>query len=264
MESVTSTDGTRIAFARRGAGRPLVLVHGGTADHRVWDPVLAPLGRHRTVYAVDRRGRGASGDADAGSYRIEDEFADLVAVIEAIGEPTDVLGHSYGAICALEAAVRTDRLRRLALYEPPIPTPPGTPIIPPAELARVRALIDVGDRAAALDLFHREVVRMPEEQILGLRQLPTWPSRLARAHTMVRELEAANAYTFIPARFAILRTPTLLLLGGDSPAYFGAAIEALHVVLPNSQVVVMSGQQHVAMRTAPDRFVQEVLRFLDA
>ena len=76
-----------------------------------------------TVYALDRRGRGGSEDAQP--YTIEREFDDVAATVNAIGEPVNVLGHSYGALCALEAALRTDHIRKLVLYEPPIPSPQG-------------------------------------------------------------------------------------------------------------------------------------------
>jgi len=97
-----------------------VLVHGGTADHTRWLSILPALEERFTVYAVDRRGRGLSGDAP--EYAIEREFEDVAAVVDAIDGPVDVLGHSYGALCALEAALLTDKIRRLALYEPPVPT----------------------------------------------------------------------------------------------------------------------------------------------
>jgi pimeloyl-ACP methyl ester carboxylesterase len=115
--AVCSPDGTRIACWRSGSGEPLVLVHGTTADHRRWARVLPHLEAHFTVFAVDRRGRGASGDAR--DYRIEREFEDVVAVVAAIGGPVTLLGHSYGGICAMEAALRTSAVRRLILYRRP-------------------------------------------------------------------------------------------------------------------------------------------------
>src|SRR5437667_5494724 len=105
MRTIASNDGTSIAFTRGGTGRPLVLVHGTTADHTRWMPLLPELEARFTVYAVDRRGRGGSGDAE--DYSIEREFDDVAAVVDAIAEPVFLLGHSYGAVCALEASLRT-------------------------------------------------------------------------------------------------------------------------------------------------------------
>jgi pimeloyl-ACP methyl ester carboxylesterase len=75
-------------------------------------------------------------------------------------------------------------------------------------------------------------------------------------------LATHEAYRFEPERFKNLHVPTLLLLGGDSPQFFRAAIEALNAALPNSRIVVLPGQQHIAIDTAPDLFAREVLTFL--
>jgi pimeloyl-ACP methyl ester carboxylesterase len=111
METVTSRDGTPIAYERGGEGPPLVLVHGTTSDHLTWEPVLPELQKHFTVYAIDRRGRGESGNGGGAGYDIEREFEDVVAVIDSIDGPADLFGHSYGAICALEAALRSGQVR---------------------------------------------------------------------------------------------------------------------------------------------------------
>lgn len=100
MNRIISKDSTPIAYQQSGKGPPLVLVHGTTADHTRWAPVLQPLEEHFTLYALDRRGRGESGDADAEHYSIEREFDDVAAVVDSIGEPAYLLGHSYGALCA--------------------------------------------------------------------------------------------------------------------------------------------------------------------
>jgi pimeloyl-ACP methyl ester carboxylesterase len=81
METVTSRDGTPIAYELSGEGPPLALVHGMTADHSTWQLVLPDLSEHFTVYAMDRRGRGESGDA-AADYSLEREVEDVVALID--------------------------------------------------------------------------------------------------------------------------------------------------------------------------------------
>ena len=258
MDKITSKDGTMIAYQRSGIGPPLVLVHGTTADHTRWTPVLPVLEQHYTVYALDRRGRGGSGDAE--QYAIEREFEDIVALVNSIDEPVFLLGHSYGALCSLEAARRTTHLRKLVLYEPPIPT--GIEIYPHEVVKRIQALLDEGDREGALIAFMQDVVHVPPYELEMLRSAPNWPARITAAHTILREMRGSNEYVFEPARFSSLKTPTLLLLGGDSPGFLKAAIEAVHAALPNNQVVVMPAQQHTAMNTAPELFTREVLQFL--
>jgi pimeloyl-ACP methyl ester carboxylesterase len=60
MQTVTSADGSRIAFELSGAGPPLVFVHGGWDDHTAWRLVLPMLAQRFTIYAMDRRGCGQS------------------------------------------------------------------------------------------------------------------------------------------------------------------------------------------------------------
>ncbi len=258
MVTITSKDGTRIAYSRSGSGPPLVLVHGTTADRGRWVRLIPELEPHFTVYALDRRGRGGSGDAV--KYAIEREFEDVAAVIDAIGEPVFLLGHSYGAICSLEASVLTDKVRRLVLYEPPIPI--DGPVYPSGVPERIQALVDGGNPEAALEVFFREVVRMPDREFEVYRTLPTWKARITLAPTIPRELTIERSYRFQPERFARFSIPTLLLLGGDSPRMFRQAIDMVNAALVTSRIVVMPGQQHVAMDTAPELFLKEVSGFL--
>jgi pimeloyl-ACP methyl ester carboxylesterase len=258
METMTSTDGTMIAYQRSGTGPSLMLVHGTTADHTRWATVLPAFEQRFTVYSVDRRGRGGSEDAEP--YAIEREFEDIVALVNSIGEPVFLLGHSYGALCSLEAALRTSHLRKLVLYEPPIPT--GIEIYPSEIVTRIQALLDVGDREGAVITFMQDIVRVPPHEMEILRSAPSWPGRIEAAHTILRELRGSNEYVFEPARFSAITTPTLLLLGGDSPPFFKAAMEAVDAALPESRVVVLPGQQHTAMNTAPELFTRVVLQFL--
>ncbi|HLL79189.1 MAG TPA: alpha/beta hydrolase [Ktedonobacteraceae bacterium] len=258
METIRSKDGTMIAFQRSGTGPPLVLVHGTTADHTRWAPILPAFEQHFTVYALDRRGRGGSGDAEP--YAIEQEFEDIVALVDSIEDPVFLLGHSYGALCSLEVVRRTAHLRKLVLYEPPIPT--GIEIYPPEVVTRIQALLDAGDREGAVTIFMQDIAHVPSHEMEILRSAPNWPARLAAAYTIPREMRGSNEYVFESARFSGLTIPTLLLLGGDSPAFFKAGIEAVHAALLDSRVVVMPGQQHTAMNTAPELFTREVLQFL--
>lgn len=102
---VSSPDGTSIAVWSTGTGPPLLLVHGSMSDHRRWR-ITEFLDGHRTVHAMDRRGRGGSTDGPA--WSLGREIEDVVAVIDTLadeaGLPVDVLGHSLGGYFALHAA----------------------------------------------------------------------------------------------------------------------------------------------------------------
>jgi pimeloyl-ACP methyl ester carboxylesterase len=254
---VTSADGTRIAVHRTGEGPPLVLVHGATADHTRWRPVLPAFEERFSVLAVDRRGRGDSGDT--APYALAREVEDVVAVAEAAGPGAVLLGHSHGAMCALEAARVLPGLRALILYEPPL----GFVRWPADVVGRLEALRAEGRLDELLELFMREVAGLPADQIALLRSLPAWRGRLAAAHTIPREERANREYVFHPERFAAVRVPVLMLTGGDSPPGFRAAADAVAAALPDCRVAVMPGQRHAAMDTDTARFTAEVIAFLE-
>jgi pimeloyl-ACP methyl ester carboxylesterase len=259
-QSVTSKDGTPIAYWQSGQGPPLVLVHGTAVDHGRWAPVLLAFEQHFTDCAVDRRGRGGSGDSD--DYAIEREFEDVASVVDSVGEPTILLGHSYGALCALEAALLTTNVRKLVLYEPGIEVA-GEQIYPQEVIERLEALLGAGDRDGVVATFMREVAGLPPETVEHMRSQPTWQALVSAAHTIPRELRAGKAYRLDPERLGDLGVPTLLLSGGESPAALRKAAEAVKRTLFDSRIVVMAGQGHLAMDTGTDLFTTEVLRFVE-
>jgi pimeloyl-ACP methyl ester carboxylesterase len=207
---------------------------------------------------MDRRGRGSSGDSP--EYDLLREAEDVAAVVEAIGGTVSLLGHSFGGLCSLEAALLTGKIGRLVLYEPPVPL--GLPMYAPGFPTRMQPLIETGRLEEALELFLREEVKMPAHELSVYRQLPMWQERIKIVPTVLREILVDQTYRFDAARFAGLHTPTLLLLGSDSAPIFREAIEALEAALPEGRVVVLPGQGHIAMDTAPELFVRDVLQFL--
>lgn len=255
---IRSKDCTPIAVWHSGSGTPLVLVHGATVDHTAWASVQATLERHFSVWILDRRGHGHSGDAAA--YAFEREAEDIATVIDTIGGRVHVLGHSFGGLCALEAALLSTNVDRLILYEPPLRV--GRSDWSAAFDARMQALLEKGEKEEALLLFLRERVKLPPHEISAVQALPTWAMRVAAAHTIPRELRSADQYAFNARRFRCLQTPTLLLVGGKSPARWHAIAKTLHAALPNSQIAELPGQGHLAIRMAPDLFTHEVIRFL--
>ena len=235
------------------------MVHGAAADHTRWAPILPGLEEHFTVFALDRRGRGQSGDAE--SYAPEREYEDVVAVAHSIAGPVNLLGHSYGAVCSLEASLKMSNLRKLILYEPPISVHVKKNY-PPDALDRMTSYLKIGEPEKTLLIFLREIVGISQDEIDMLRSGSSWSSRVAAAHTIPREEASVDSYIFEPERFSHMETPTLLLLGGDSPSFFRAAIEILKKSMLNSRIAIMSGQRHAAVDTAPELFLREVIGFL--
>lgn len=259
---VVSRDGTEIAYWTSGDGPPLVLVHGTTADHTRWAPVLKYLEPHVTVHTMDRRGRGGSGDA--AEYDGVREFEDVAAVVDAVAETSgsavDLLGHSFGGFCAFGAATLTSNIRKLVLYEGwPAPNPEA---IPPAFQERMDALLAAGERERALEAFFREIVRMPDHEFELYRALPAWQARIAAAHTITREDRGQAERTFDPEEAKKITVPVLVMVGGDSPPAMQADYETVAAALPDARVTVMDGQQHIAIDLIPEEFARRVLTFL--
>ena len=264
MTRVASRDGTEIAVWTSGQGPPLVLVHGAVADHTRWRPLLPYLEPHARVHAMDRRGRGASGDAPG--YAIEREFEDVAAVVDAVaaasGSAVDLYGHSFGGLCAFGGATLTPNLGRLVLYEGWPPADPAGHGIPPGIGDRLDALLAGGDHEAVVETMFREVVRMPEAELTALRAQPSWPGRVAAAPTIVRELRAILRTPFDPGKAARITAPTLLLTGSDSNDPFAADIGTVAAALPDARIGVLGGQEHVADILAPELVAHHLVAFL--
>ena len=205
--SVQSQDGTVIGYLRIGAGPPLVMVHGSLAVAEAWSAVANLLSDSFTCYLMDRRARGRSGDAL--DYSIEREYQDVGAVLRAAGPKPHLIGHSYGAVCALGAALETP-VDKLILYEPPA----GVVFGP--ELEDYRQAIAVGDIEKALEIGITKVVGVPQSQFEAMRANPMFPMFKALAPGWVREMEQIEKLGTNLDRYRAIDSPALMLLGSDT------------------------------------------------
>lgn len=151
MQTVTSLDGTRIAFDKSGEGAPVIFVGPSLADRSAGAPLMALLAAHFTALNYDRRGRGNSGDTEP--YAIEREIEDLAAVIEAAGGSAFVVGGSSGGVLALDAASRGVGIKRLALYEPPLKIDASSAPVPTDYVQELSALVNENRRGDAVEYY---------------------------------------------------------------------------------------------------------------
>lgn len=251
MQTVTSKDGTTIAYDRIGSGPALINVLGATATRGL----AAELGDNDsdgpfTTYLYDRRGRGDSGDSDTTSTNaIQREIDDLEALIDATGGSAFVFGHSSGAVLALRAAARLgDKIKKLALYEPPFILDDSRPPIPADYVAHLRQCIANGDPEGALIYFMTVAVGVPAEYIDGMKHAPFWASSVGVAHTISYDGEIMGETMYGNRasldQFATITTPTLVMVGGNSPTYQQNAVTTLAKILPNAEYRSMAGQDH--------------------
>ncbi len=262
LSKAVSRDGTEIGYFTTGEGPPLVLVHGALGDHTRWRVLRPYLEPHFTVHAMDRRGRGASGDHP--DYDPAREFEDVGAVVDAVadaaGSPVAVYGNSIGASFAVGSATLTDNIRRLALFEPP--AGPLAKLKPPGLQERLDALLAAGDREGILEAAYREIAGLSDAQIDELRAQPEWPNRLTAAHTVPRELATPFERLFDPEQAAQVAAPALVLVGSDTPEAFQASAEVVAAALPDARVAVLEGQGHGAEMFAPGVVAEAMLDFL--
>lgn len=206
MRRTVSADGTQIAWVTSGVGPPLVLVHGMVSDHHRWSPLLPHLEPHVRVHAMDRRGRGLSGDAPG--YGVVREFEDVAAVVGAVAEESgsavDVYGHSSGGLFAFGATTLSSWIRKLVLYEGwPVPHPPAS-LYPSGFAETLESLLAEGGPEAVAETFFREVLAMPPEQFEAYRSQPSWRHRVAAAHTIPREIRTEQDLGWDPAMAAAI------------------------------------------------------------
>lgn len=278
MQTVRSADGVTIAYEQWGEGPPVVTVHGSDTTRRSWRPFAEHVEGFR-VCAMDRRGRGASGDDDG--YTLDREVEDVRGVVgdvnAVVGDvnavATDVsegatdtsdhgdhdgvalVGHSFGAIPAFEAARRSDVVSRLVLYEPPALAERHRAWYHDLVATVERRVLD-GDVAGALRHFEREAAGVPEAVLDRI----DWDAQVAMAAQTCREIAAVGAYR-APDESGIT-VPVLCLVGEESPSYLHETTRAIAESIPDSRVETLAGQGHLATLTAPAQLADAVSVFL--
>ena len=247
---VRAPDGCALGLLDEGQGEPIVLVTGAMMAASDWDRVAPHLRQFRFVRYTRRLYASVHTTREmARTHSLARELDDLRAVLDAVGQPVTLVGHSSGAVVALELARRDpEHVRRLVLYEPPLPIdgPLGG-----AAAERMRALVAAGKDAAALGLFMRELVRAP----LWMRALVRVVFPLAGltrfAAAQLADVDAMDAEARPLAEYAALALPTLLLRGVSSPAHLRERVARLAGVLPDAHIVELpTGHNAESLRPA--------------
>jgi pimeloyl-ACP methyl ester carboxylesterase len=248
MSTVTSRDGTTIAYSRVGEGPSVVLVDGAMC-HRTFgpaEPLAKLLAPHFTVYTYDRRGRGES--TDVAPYAVEREVEDLAALIDAAGGTAYVYGISTGAALALEAANHGLPIKKLALYEAPFLIDDSYPPQPEDFVSRLETMLAEGRRGEVIKTFMKRV-GTPGFAILLMRLTPMWPKLKKVAHTLLYDFAVLGENTkgkpYPEGRWASATVPTLVMDGGKSPAYMRTSMRTLAQVLPEARYDTVAGQNHL-------------------
>jgi pimeloyl-ACP methyl ester carboxylesterase len=240
METVTSKDGTTIAFDRLGSGPPVVLVCGGSVDRTADAAIAQELASDFTVFNYDRRGRGDSGDTLP--YAIDREVEDIEAVIGVAGGSAFLWGSSSGAGLALIASESVP-VTKLALWEPPF-VPDDLPRPPEDQVSQYETMVAEGRRGDAVEYFMTKIIGMPAEVVAGARTQPWWAATEALAHTLAYDARIMGDYSIPKDLAASVKVPTMVIAGGADFPWMRQTAETLAAALPDGQVSILVGQGH--------------------
>jgi pimeloyl-ACP methyl ester carboxylesterase len=244
--STKSGDGTTIAYTKLGSGPPLILVDGAFCyrENGPSSQLASLLAEHFTVFAYDRRGRGASGDARV--YEIEREVDDLRSVVREAGGSAFAVGISSGGALALQAVARGVSLKGLVLYEPPFIEEDGHPAPFDVWKSRLDQILAAGDRAGAVRFFMTDVYGAPKPfvAVMPLLMRSAWKKNQSVAHTLPYDLTLMEDWSILRDRGRLVAVPALVIGGENSPAPLKAAVATVASALPNARCTYLRGQDH--------------------
>jgi pimeloyl-ACP methyl ester carboxylesterase len=248
MQTVTSKDGTTIAYDQVGSGPALVLVDGALGQRAFKSEttdlgVLPALTDHFTVISYDRRGRGDSGNTLP--FAVDREIEDIEALIDCSGGSAYLFGISSGAALAFEAALKLGgKIKKLALYEPPYNDDPAAMQTMREYRRNLTETLAAGKNGDAVGLFMM-LVGMPAEHLPGMKQHPAWPQFEAVAPTLAYDDAALGEGAAVPVeKAATLQTPTLVMAGSASFPFMLTTAVKLAEALPNGHEKTLEGQTH--------------------
>ncbi|ELZ27502.1 hydrolase [Halosimplex carlsbadense 2-9-1] len=274
MPTTTSADGIDVEYERRGEGQPLVLLHGGMAPRQYWEPVIPHFEEFAAV-VPQRPGFGTCLDdhEETGPDEVLGrEVASVRALVDDLGAddesdaPPVLLGHSFGALTAIETARALSADDQAAEIEAVVAYEPA--VLPEsfrehADLAdRMAALLDDGDREGAMKLYVDQVIHAGEGDDLDawLDEWPVWPDCVELAEEVIRMNYAVERYE-VPERLDVA-VPTLVLSGTDGPDFLRESARTVHDALPSSRFVEFDGVSHSGPSEAPARTADELHAFL--
>jgi len=224
---------------------------------------------HFRVLAISRRFHWPNDPPTAtAEYSVESQSNDLLALVRSIAEPVHLVGHSYGAVVVLSAALAEPLLvRTLTLIEPPLPSllPESAPELAEENASRVaivaalRANVAGGDDAAAtLTLFD-----WIQGGVGGFAALPE-----ASRHQLLENAKTIGpTYATPPPHFARsqlarLSMPTLILSGADTRPFYRRSAQAAAACIAGSRSGVIRDARHMVIVENPDATATAMLDFL--
>src|SRR5437868_7048508 len=232
MPTVTSKDGTAIAYSVQGSGPALVLVDGALCS-RNFGPMPGYsklLTDSFTVYWYDRRGRGESGDTPP--FAVQREVEDLAAIIRVAGGTPYVFGASSGAALGLQGAAAGLPIKKLLMYEAPYVPVGKDGKTASHHVEALWKLVRADQRGAAVRYFMCDAVGMPKIVGYLFALFPMWGKLKAVAHTLPYDLSVMADESLLASRVRGLKVPTMVAGGGKSPQSLKDAVTKVVAAVP--------------------------------
>ena len=250
--------GLRIGYrmAGTGEGPPVVLLHGGVSDGRVWRQAMADLADEFTVVAWDAPGCGESDDPPK-SFSLADYADCLAGFIAALDlDRPHMVGHSFGGGLAIALAHRHPSVPRSLVLVGAYAGWAGSLATEEvdARLASFLALEEPFVPRSFPGLFSDV---MPPEAAEELTRIMD-DVRLAPSKTMIRAFAEADLRPALPH----IDVPTLLLYGEDDVRSPRFVADHLHANIPGSRLVTLPGLGHELYLESPETFLAAVRPFL--
>lgn len=241
--SIVSKDGTKITYDMWGHGPVVILVLGALNTRKSGAKLAKLLAAHFTVISYDRRGRGESNDVQP--YSPKREFEDLAALINEVGEPVYLYGHSSGAAIVFETAIALGKeVKKLAIYEAPYAVDITTSKAAKDYNKKLKELLSDGNRDDAIALF-MQYIGVSDKQTQAMKHLPMWKGLVAMAPTLAYDSDVLGIGHSLPtAHVKDIFSPALVMSGSASPDFMKSVAESLSKAIPKAQYRVLDGQNH--------------------
>jgi pimeloyl-ACP methyl ester carboxylesterase len=243
--TIVSADGTDVIVTEEGQGAPILILHGGMSDEAPWAKVAAELAPVYRVVRIRRRLYRTELPADpATDFALE--VADVAAVAATFGEPCVLVGHSSGAVVALEALVaHPEAFAGAVLYEPPVVL--TGPLGNASTLSRARTALAGGHVGRALRIFLAEAVQLPAALALLIGVMTRFTPQLKTfGPRQIDDLEAIDRLGRRVEAYGAIQVPVLFLSGDKSPSHLLERTQAVAAAMPHARMETMTGQGHGA------------------
>ena len=248
--------------SEQGSGRPIVVLHGGMSDESPWAGVADALADRFRVIRIRRRMYRLDLPVDVATTLAE-QVGETLQVARSLGGPCVLVGHSSGAIVALETLVADQSpFAGAVLYEPPAPLD-GLPLGLPTTLERAQSARESGRSGRALGIFLAEGVGMPRPAAAMAPLMARLPGLRPYIGRQIDDLAMIQRLGVREAAYSQIQLPVWFLTGAKSPEHLTTRCVRLAAVLPHADVVTLPGTGHGANQSHPGQLGELIGDFAD-